>query len=241
MSDSTDPDRLASPDSLPSDEDIIDYVNDCDTPPTAKDVARAFKLPMELRAPLRRKLKYLAERGVLARHTNRKIAAPDQLPEVCVLIARKIDRDGSILAIPDGEIGGPTPKIRIFPDRKSGSAPREGQMVLARLRRVGSDRYEGRIIRVLESAPQRLFGTVATGRGQFTLQSAARGGRDVITLQTNGDVPCREGDLVEAEMLRRRGHMGKTARVIANLGPSDLTRRVQCAGAGRIRHSACLP
>ena len=94
-------------------------------------------------------------------------------------------------------------------------------MVLARLRRVGGDRYEGRIIRVLESAPQRLFGTVATGRGQFILQSAARGGRDVITLQTNGDVPCSEGDLVEAEMLRRRGHMGKTARVIANLGPSD--------------------
>ena len=57
--------------------------------------------------------------------------------------------------------------------------------------------------------------------GQFTLQSAARGGRDVIALQTNGDVPCSEGDLVEAEMLRRRGHMGKTARVIANLGPSD--------------------
>ena len=221
MSDSIDPDRLASLDSLPSDDAIIEYVNDCDTPPTAKDVARAFKLPMELRAPLRRKLKFLAESGVLARHANRKIAAPDQLPEVCVLIARKIDRDGTILAVPDGEIGGPAPNIRIVPDRRSGRAPREGQMVLARLRRVSGDRYEGRIIRVLESAPQRLFGTVTAGRGQFILQSAARGGRDVIALQTNGDVPCSEGDLVEAEMLRRRGHMGKTARVIANLGPSD--------------------
>ena len=72
---------------------------------------------------------------------------------------------------------------------------------------------------------RRLFGTVTAGRGQFILQSAARGGRDVITLQTNGDVPCSEGDLVEAEMLRRRGHMGKTARVIANLGPSDSPAR----------------
>ena len=66
-------------------------------------------------------------------------------------------------------------------------------MVLARLRRVGSDRYEGRIIRVLNLRTTAIR-HCRTGRGQFTLQSAARGGRDVITWQTNGDVPCREGD-----------------------------------------------
>ncbi|MEK9790431.1 MAG: VacB/RNase II family 3'-5' exoribonuclease, partial [Alphaproteobacteria bacterium] len=40
------------------------------------------------------------------------------------------------------------------------------------------------------------------------------------TLQTGGDIPFAEGDLVEAELLPRRGHLGKTARVIDNLGPA---------------------
>ena len=76
VSDSTDPDRLASPDSLPSDEDIIDYVM---TRYTTNRQRRRSRLQTPYGYHCH---KYLAN-GVLARHTNRKIAAPDQLPEVC--------------------------------------------------------------------------------------------------------------------------------------------------------------
>ena len=43
----------------------------------------------------------------------------------------------------------------------------------------------------------------------------------MIMVEKNGDIPCREGDLVEAELLPRRGYLGKTARVVDNLGPAD--------------------
>jgi len=208
-------------DGLPSKQAILDYIDGCETPPSVKDVARAFKLPQELRAPLRKRLRELAESGAIARQGGRKLASPDQLPEVTVLIIRRLDRDGTLLAVPAMEVDGAPPAIRVLADKRGGRAPRVGQQVLARLRRISGARYEAKIIRVLETMQQRLFGTAVPGRGGLILQQAARGGRDTITLQTGGDVRFSEGDLVEAELLPRRGHLGKTARVIDNLGPAD--------------------
>lgn len=212
---------MSEEDGLPSDQAILEFIDGCETPPSVKEVARAFDLPQELRAPLRRRLKSLAERGSIAKQAGRKIATPDTLPEVTVVIIRKVDRDGSLLAVPSIEVDGTPPSIRLFPERRGGRAPRAGQQVLARLRRISGARYEGKIIRVLESVQRRLFGTVVPGRGGLILQQAARGARDTIMLEKNGDIPCREGDLVEAELLPRRGYLGKTARVVDNIGPAD--------------------
>ncbi|MEC8641276.1 MAG: ribonuclease R [Pseudomonadota bacterium] len=211
----------SSADGLPSDSAILEFIDRCDTPPSVKEVARAFNLPQESRAPLRRRLRELAEQGRIAKQSGRRIAAPDQLPEVTVLIIRKIDRDGTMLAVPAIETSGPAPSVRLTSDKRGGRAPRVGQQVLARLRRIGGARYEGRVMRVLDSAPRRLFGTVVAGRGGVILQQAERGGRDTITLERNGEIPAAEGDLVEAELLPRRGYLGKTARIIDNLGPAD--------------------
>ena len=209
------------PGDLPSDSAILDFIDGCEAPPSVKEVARAFSLPQEARASLRRRLKALAADGRIAKQRGRRVAAPHQLPEVTVLIVRKVDRDGSLMAVPAIETDGPQPSVRILPDKRGGRAPRTGQQVLARLRKIAGARYEGRIIRVLDSAPRRLFGVVTPGRGGFVLQQADRGGRDTIMLEKNGDIPLTEGDLVEAELLPRRGYIGKTARVIDNLGPAD--------------------
>ena len=206
---------------LPSDSAILEFIDGCETPPSVKEVARAFSLPPDARASLRQRLKALAADGRIARQRGRRVAAPDQLPEVTVLIVRKVDRDGSLLAVPAIETEGSPPSIRILPDKRGGRAPRAGQQVLARLRRISGARYEGRIIRVLDSAPRRLFGVAIPGRGGLVLQQAERRGRDTIMLEKNGDIPSSEGDLVEAELLPRRGYIGKTARIIANLGPAD--------------------
>jgi ribonuclease R len=208
-------------DGLPADRAILDFIDSCEAPPSVKEVARAFSLPQEARAPLRRRLRELAEQGRIARQPGRRIAAPDQLPEVTVVIVRKIDRDGTLLAVPSIETSGPAPSVRLLADKRGGRTARVGQQVLARLKRISGARYEGRIIRVLDSAPRRLFGTITAGRGGLILQQADRGGRDTIMLERSGDLPANEGDLVEAELLPRRGYIGKTARIIDNLGPAD--------------------
>ena len=86
---------MSGEDGLPSDDAILKFIDGCEAPPKVKDVARAFKLPQELRAPLRRRLRDLADRGAIARQGGRKLASPDQLPEVTVLIVRRVDRDES--------------------------------------------------------------------------------------------------------------------------------------------------
>ena len=52
---------------LPADKEIVDFLKNCSTPPSVKEVARAFNLPQELRALLRRRLKHLADKGAIAR------------------------------------------------------------------------------------------------------------------------------------------------------------------------------
>ena len=206
---------------LPADKEIVDFLENCSTPPSVKEVARAFNLPQELRAPLRRRLKHLADQGAIARQPGRRVASADAMPEVTVVTISKIDRDGSLLAVPsDGTIS-PPPSIRIHADRRRGRAPAPGQQALVRLTRISGIRYEGRVIRVLERETKRLFGTVIAGRGGWVLQAAARGSRDTIQLDSKNDITVTEGDLVEAEMLPRRGYLGKMARVIDNLGPAD--------------------
>jgi len=212
---------VSEEDGLPSDQAILDFIDGCETPPSVKEVARAFDLSHELRAPLRRRLRSLADRGAIARPAGRRVASPAPITEVTVVIISKVDRDGSLLAVPANDVDGTPPSIRIFPDRRGGRAPRTGQQVLARLRRLSGARYEGKIIRVLDSVQRRLFGTVAGGRSGFILHQAARGARDTIMLEQNDDIPCREGDLVEAELLPRRGYLGKTARIVDNIGPAD--------------------
>ncbi|MEC7371618.1 MAG: ribonuclease R, partial [Pseudomonadota bacterium] len=91
---------MSGEDGLPSDDAILEFIDGCEAPPTVKDVARVFKLPQKLRAPLRRRLRDLADRGAIARQGGRKLASPDQLPEVTVLIVRRVDRDGTLLAVP---------------------------------------------------------------------------------------------------------------------------------------------
>ena len=53
---------------------------------------------------------------------GRKLASPDQLPEVTVLIVRRVDRDGTLLAVPALEVDGAPPSIRVFPDKRGGRA-----------------------------------------------------------------------------------------------------------------------
>ena len=206
---------------LPVDKEIVDFLENCSTPPSVKEVARAFNLPQELRAPLRRRLKHLADKGAIARQPGRRVASADAMPEVTIVTITKIDRDGSLLAVPsDGTIS-PPPSIRIHADRRRGRAPAPGQQALVRLTRISGIRYEGRVIRVLERETKRLFGTVIAGRGGWVLQAATRGSRDTIQLDSKNDITVAAGDLVEAEMLPRRGYMGKMARAIDNMGPAD--------------------
>lgn len=206
---------------LPDEAAIIEFINSCPTPPSPRDISRAFKLPVEQRAPLRRLLREMAEAGKIDRREGRRVATPDQLPEVTVLELVSFDDNGDGLARPTASYEGDLPEIRVILSRKAGRAPAIGQTILARLARTGPAHYEARIIRVLERQQQRLFGVVETAAKGLMLVPAERGKRHPVNLQSSSDFPCNAGDLVEAEMVSSRGYLGKTARIVRNLGPVD--------------------
>ena len=205
---------------LPSEEAILDYINGCEAPPTVRDVARAFKLPQELRSPLRKLLRQMGESGAIERREGRRIATPDQLPEVTVLEITGFDDQGDGVARPTGMDANMAIDIRVLLSRKAGRAPAVGQTILARLSKIGPAQYEARIIRILERQQKRIFGIVEGG-GTWRLMPAERGKRDSINLELSPNIPCDAGDLVEAEMLPSRGHFTKKARILRNLGPAD--------------------
>ena len=207
------PEKLAMPDEA----SVLDYINSCAVPPSLRDITRAFKIGQDQRASMRRMLRDMAERGILA-GDRRGIAAPDTLPEIAVLELIDFDDNGDGMARLAGNENENQPEIRVILSRRAGRAPAAGQQVLARLARVGPTLYEARIIRVLDRQQKRLFGVVVPAGKGFRLQPADRGKRDSLVLTTHDKITLKAGDLVEAELLPSRGYIGKNARVIANLG-----------------------
>ena len=211
------PDNAPEKVALPDEATVLDYINSCAVPPSLRDITRAFKIGQDQRASMRRMLRDMAERGILA-GDRRGIAAPDTLPEVAVLELTAFDDNGDGMARQAGNDDQNQPEIRVILSRRAGRAPAVGQQVLARLARVGPALYEARIIRVLDRQQKRLFGVVVPAGKGFRLQPADRGKRDSLVLTANDKITLHPGDLVEAELLPSRGYIGKNARVITNLG-----------------------
>ena len=76
---------------------VLDYINSCTVPPNLREIMRAFKIGQDQRASMRRLLRDMAERGILAGN-RRGIAAPDTLPEVAVLELIDFDDNGDGMA-----------------------------------------------------------------------------------------------------------------------------------------------
>ena len=83
------PEKLA----MPEEASVLDYINSCAVPPSLRDIIRAFKIGQDQRASMRRLLRDMAERGILAVDRS-GIAAPDTLPEVAVLELIDFDDNG---------------------------------------------------------------------------------------------------------------------------------------------------
>jgi ribonuclease R len=230
---------------IPADDRLIDYINQQPTPPKVKDIAKAFGLSPDLRAPLRRRLKKLAEDGRIKPMDGRRVAGLDHLPPVMVVEITAINDDGEGIATPldrsnkrgddfgsDGgsEVRGKPPLIRISHERRKHHHPNktfaEGDRILAKLALVGPDEYQGQVIRKLDRHRQIIFGQVFKTRDGFGLEPVERGARQGLDLLApDAKIPFDAGDMVEAELVKiasvkSRYHSRKTAKVIRNLGPA---------------------
>ncbi len=214
--------------SLPTREQILDYLMESATPVGKRDLARAFGLRGADRIWLKEELRALQEEGLLDRHKGKRHAPADRLPPVTVLEISGQNEDGEVLAKP---ASGPASEgdqgwvIYLEPDR-GGNPPAVGERVLARLSLIEGQRYRASIIRRLGGAKKRLVGRYErVQRGGGLVVPADRRVKDVFRIPEAHRLDAEPGELVLIEALPYSSRRGRDeARVVERLGSSETPR-----------------
>ena len=141
---------------------------------------------------------------------------PDRLPETAVLEVFGTDPDGDAIARPVSWEGEGKPIVYMHPERRGQTALATGERVLARLRHVAGDKYEGRTLKRLHAAEERrrILGVFQDGRiiptdrrqkAEWTVPPGELGG-------------AKPGEIVLAEALPSTGYGLRPARIVERLG-----------------------
>ncbi len=211
-----------APPSLPSKQEILDYIRDSDRPIGRREIARAFQIKGADRTVLREMLKELADEGLIDKGRRRRVMAQGRLPEVAMLEVSDVDLDGELFAKPltwQGEE--PPPRIVLLPSRRRAAAPKKGDRVLARLRRVDDTLYEGSPIRVIGQAPRTVVGIAEDARGGMLVRPTDRRISSSYFVANEHRGQTAAGDVVVVEGLPGRADKVRPARVVERVARSD--------------------
>ena len=133
------------------------------------------------------------------------------------------DPDGDAIGRPvHWQADGPPPLILMAPEPRGRPALAPGERVLARLRRIGPGRYEGRTVKRLADTPARILGVYRAGR----IVPTNRRAKAEWTVPAGADGGAVAGEIVLAEPLPSTGYGLKPARVIERLGRMGDARSV---------------
>ncbi len=184
------------------------------------DIARHFGLTPDQRPALRALLAELKADGGAMPADRRGLAAPGRLPEMAVIEITGTDADGDPIARPLGwkpEAQGRPPLIWMRPEPKGQPALAPGERVLARLRRIGVGRYEGRTVKRIGTGagPARILGVFEEGR----IIPTDRRHRAEWSVPAGEEGGAEPGEIVLAEPLPARLALGpRPARITERLG-----------------------
>ena len=217
--------------SLPSRDDILQWIADNPTLTSKRDIAKAFGLKGAQRIDLRRMLRELEDEGHLQKR-KKSYRDPDSLPPVTVLRLMEPDADGDLFAEPlewHGE--GEAPRI-LFEPRQSDPAMGAGDRILARLQPVSdpaehSHHYIARLIRRIGTNPVRILGIYRKGSEGGRILPIDKGSDKEWSVAPGATHDAKDGELVEAEQAGPRARMGlPKARIVARLGDPTQPRAV---------------
>ncbi|WP_172298587.1 ribonuclease R [Pseudoruegeria sp. HB172150] len=214
--------------SLPTKQQILDWISAHPTQTSKRDIARAFGIKGQQRIDLKRMLKELESEGHLEKR-RKTYRDPDKLPPVSVLEVQAPDADGDLFAKPlEWQGDGPEPKILLMP-RASDPAMGGGDRILARLTEVKGEghAYEARLIRKIGSNPRRVLGIFRKGAEGGRIVPIDKGSDKEWRVNAGATHGAKDGELVEAESAGPRGRMGlPMARIVTRLGDPTAPRAV---------------
>jgi len=217
--------RPADPPPLPGKAALRAFLAEAPGRVTKSAIARHFGLSAEQRPALRALLRELAAEGAGVPAGKRGLIAPSRLPEIAPVEITGTDPDGDPIARPlqwQGE--GRPPLIHMRPEPRGQAALAPGERVLARLKPIGPDRYEGRTFKRIGGAPPaRILGVFEEGR----IIPTDRRQKGIWQVPPGAEGGARPGEIVLAEPLPSTRPLGpKPARITERLGVMGEPRSV---------------
>jgi ribonuclease R len=141
---------------------------------------------------------------------------PSRLPETAVVEIFGTDPDGDPIARPVGWEGEGRPVIYMHPERRGQTALAAGERVLAKLRHITGEKYEGRTLKRLGRTEdrRRILGVFQDGR----IIPTDRRQKAEWTVPPGEEGGAHGGEIVLAEALPSTGFGLRPARIVERLG-----------------------
>jgi ribonuclease R len=192
-----------------------------------REVVRAFNVAPDDKKGLRGLMRSLQADGVLDRAGPKQFREAGRLPENAVVEVTGIDRDGEALARPVVWEGpGRPPIIFMMAEARGQPALAPGARVLARLRRIGGDKYEGRTIKRLTEKTGSIIGVFRATPTGGRIEPTDRRQKSEWIVPPGEAMGATDGEIVRAEPLPGSGYGPKPARVQECLGQVTDARSV---------------
>ena len=217
---------------LPSEAALLEFIQTSPSVVGKREIARAFGLTGADKIGLKALLRQLERDGKLAR-SRRKLIDISTLPPVTVIEVTGIDRHGETYGEPvewDERTAGKPPQVLVEMRPGEGNRPpAEGDRVLAKIEATPNQPYHfrGRIIRGLSDRSRRVLGVYRLVKGHGArLIPVDKKARNELQVRMGDENGAREGELVEAEILKDHGRGLPLARVRERLGDMNDQRNI---------------
>lgn len=211
---------LMKKDSLPSPDEIYDYVLAQGGFVLRRDIARAFRLKGDIRKELRLLLKDMETQKRLVRRGKSYKSVELDVPAMEVVTFIGLNDDGDYMACPVHESCDDYTKTILLDvsDFKKAHALSEGDaVVVQKIKSLDENTPEiARVIRILQAKPKGMLGMIQkTGPYSFVLKPVDKKDRNIYPIHHDSSLVLNDGDLVEADL--ERGHGGKPRAVISEV------------------------
>ena len=206
---------------LPSRDELLAFIEESTAPVGKREIARAFNLHGNDRVLLKEILREIERDGLVERSRGHRLSPTSRLPAVSVVEITGLDGDGEPLARPVGWRGdGAPPRVIMLPEKRGRSGLMIGDRVLARLTKLGNDRYEGRTIRRLPRDTGRVLGVYRVTGDQGRVQPTDRRVKIEFVIAKADAMGAKPGELVLAEALPGRRLGLPEGKIVERLGAS---------------------
>ena len=204
--------RRSTDGTLPSRQQILDFIEGSDGPAGKREIAKAFGLSGNDKIALKGLLRDMADEGLIDSAPGRAFHKMGGVPKVTVLRVVDVDDSGNAWAVPERwEAEGPEPRLRLM--EKGRSAVGVGDRILARTEAKGNG-YIAHPMKKLLKGSELVLGVVHQEGENFWLRPVEKKERRELPISDRGKAEV--GDLVLAEKTGRAPRI--TARVSDVLG-----------------------